>query len=151
MWTGVLLDNTRCQWFFYSFYNQFLSFENDLVHCPYLVKLHIKNHFFLLWPFWKLTPQIHTCMPTHMWLHKHTHTQIYMHPPTLTVKLTNDTKRKNLHGLSPRVNYTDRATAACRRSDCQLFADSGCHVVSVTDPHGRILGFRDRNRYFSIK
>jgi hypothetical protein len=24
------------------------------------------------------------------------------------------------HGLSPRVNYTDRATAACRQSDCQL-------------------------------
>jgi hypothetical protein len=24
-----------------------------------------------------------------------------------------------LHGLSPRANYTDRATAACRRSDCQ--------------------------------
>jgi hypothetical protein len=28
------------------------------------------------------------------------------------------TKTK-LHGLSPRANYTDRATAACRRSDCQ--------------------------------
>jgi hypothetical protein len=29
------------------------------------------------------------------------------------------TKTK-LHGLSPRVNYTDWATAACWRSDCQL-------------------------------
>jgi hypothetical protein len=30
-------------------------------------------------------------------------------------------KNKNkLHGLSPRANYTDRATAACRQSDCQL-------------------------------
>jgi hypothetical protein len=29
------------------------------------------------------------------------------------------TKTK-LHGLSPRANYTDRATAACRRSYCQL-------------------------------
>jgi hypothetical protein len=28
--------------------------------------------------------------------------------------------KKKLHGLSPRANYTDRATAACRRSDCQL-------------------------------
>jgi hypothetical protein len=28
--------------------------------------------------------------------------------------------RKKLHGLSPQANYTDRATAACRRSDCQL-------------------------------
>jgi hypothetical protein len=33
--------------------------------------------------------------------------------------------KKNFHGLSPRANYTDRATAACRRSDCQLFADRG--------------------------
>jgi hypothetical protein len=28
------------------------------------------------------------------------------------------------------------------------FADKGCHVVSVTDPYGRILGFLDRTRYF---
>jgi hypothetical protein len=48
---------------------------------------------------------------------------------------------KNLHGLSSRANYTDRMTAACRRSDCQLFAERGCHVVSVTDPYGRILVF----------
>jgi hypothetical protein len=51
-----------------------------------------------------------------------------------------DVKEK-LHGLNPRTNYIDRATAACRRSDCQLFADIGCHVVNVTDPYGRILGF----------
>jgi hypothetical protein len=25
-----------------------------------------------------------------------------------------------LHGLNPRTNYTDRATAACQRNDCQL-------------------------------
>jgi hypothetical protein len=60
----------------------------------------------------------------------------------------NKTKTK-LHGLSPRANYTDRATAACRR--CQLFADRGCHMVSVTYPYGRILGFLDRSRYFSTK
>jgi hypothetical protein len=30
------------------------------------------------------------------------------------------------------------------------FADRVCHVVSVTDPYGRILGFLDRSRYFSI-
>jgi hypothetical protein len=29
-----------------------------------------------------------------------------------------------------------------------FFADRGCHVVSVTNPYGRILGFLDRNRYF---
>jgi hypothetical protein len=58
---------------------------------------------------------------------------------------------KKLHGLSPRANYTDRATAACRRSDCQLLRIEGCHVVSVTDPYGRIFGFLDRSHYFSIK
>jgi hypothetical protein len=53
--------------------------------------------------------------------------------------------------MSPRANYTDRAIAACRRSDWNLFADRGCHVVSVTDPYGCILGFLDRSRYFSFK
>jgi hypothetical protein len=61
----------------------------------------------------------------------------------------NETKTK-FHGLSPGTNYTDRATTACRRSDCQIFADRGCHVVSVTDPYGSILGFLERSRYFSI-
>jgi hypothetical protein len=28
------------------------------------------------------------------------------------------------------------------------FADTGCHVVSVTDSYGRILRFLDRGRYF---
>jgi hypothetical protein len=28
------------------------------------------------------------------------------------------------------------------------FVDRGCHVVSVTDSYGRILGFLDRSRYF---
>jgi hypothetical protein len=31
------------------------------------------------------------------------------------------------------------------------FADRGCRVVSATDPHGRVLGFLDRSRYFSIQ
>jgi CBS-domain-containing membrane protein len=31
------------------------------------------------------------------------------------------------------------------------FADIGSHVVSVTDPYGRIVGFLDRSCYFSIK
>jgi hypothetical protein len=34
------------------------------------------------------------------------------------------TKTK-LHGLSPRANYTDRATAACRRSYCKLLRIEG--------------------------
>jgi hypothetical protein len=68
----------------------------------------------------------------------------------LLCKQNKQTSNK-LHGLSQRANYTDRATAACRQSDCQLFADRECHVVSVTDPYNRILGFLNRSRYFSIK
>jgi hypothetical protein len=38
---------------------------------------------------------------------------------------TSKTGFKILHGLSPRANYTDRATAACQRSDCQLLRIEG--------------------------
>jgi hypothetical protein len=31
------------------------------------------------------------------------------------------------------------------------FADKWCHVVSVTDPYCRTLGFLDRSRYYSIE
>jgi hypothetical protein len=31
------------------------------------------------------------------------------------------------------------------------FADRGCHVVSVTYPFGRILGFIDRSRYLFLQ
>jgi hypothetical protein len=34
-------------------------------------------------------------------------------------------KKTKLHGLSPQANYTDRATAACRRSDYQLLRIEG--------------------------
>jgi hypothetical protein len=34
-------------------------------------------------------------------------------------------KTNKLHGLSLRANYTDRATAACRQSDCQLLRIEG--------------------------
>jgi hypothetical protein len=51
---------------------------------------------------------------------------------------------KNEEKLSP-----ESASELHRLSDRRLsaklvpiFADRECHVVSVTDPHGRILGFR---------
>jgi hypothetical protein len=45
--------------------------------------------------------------------------------------------------LSPQANYADRVTTACRWS-LPTSADRGCHVVSVTDSYGHILGFLDR-------
>jgi hypothetical protein len=40
-------------------------------------------------------------------------------------RMEGTTKKTKLHGLSPRANYTDRATAACRRSDCQVLRIEG--------------------------
>jgi hypothetical protein len=54
--------------------------------------------------------------------------------------------------------WSESASELYRPSDRRLSAkllptceDRGCHVVSVTDPYGRILGFLYRSRYFSIK
>jgi hypothetical protein len=51
--------------------------------------------------------------------------------------------------------WPESATHVYRPSDSRslaklvpTFAGRGCHVVSVTDPYGRILGFLDRSRYF---
>jgi hypothetical protein len=60
-------------------------------------------------------------------------------------------KKKNFHGLSPRANYTDRATAACRRSDCQLLRIEGATWSACWIPTAVFSGFLDRSRYFSIK
>jgi hypothetical protein len=87
----------------------------------------------------------------------YSYTTMYLHDIakiTAIVALVRSTAaslKTKLYGLSLQANYTDRATAACRRSDCQLFADRRCHVVSVTDPYGRIVGFLNRSPTFSSK
>jgi hypothetical protein len=60
-------------------------------------------------------------------------------------------KKTKLHGLSPWANYTDWATAACRRSDCQLVRIEGAMWWAWRIPPAVFLGFLDRSRYFSIK
>jgi CBS-domain-containing membrane protein len=59
--------------------------------------------------------------------------------PNITNKQTNE-----------RTRWPASASELYRPSDRRLvaklvptFADRACHVVSVTDPHGRILGFLD--------
>jgi hypothetical protein len=44
---------------------------------------------------------------------------------TLGMQYVTGNPTDKLHGLSPRANYTDRATAACQRSDCQLLRIEG--------------------------
>jgi hypothetical protein len=60
--------------------------------------------------------------------------------------------------INKQTPWSESASELYRPSDRRLaakwlptFADKGCHVVSETDPYGRILGFLDRSRYFSIK
>jgi hypothetical protein len=54
-----------------------------------------------------------------------------------------------------KTQWPQSASELYRPSDRSLlatlvptFAERGCHVVSVTDPYGRILAFLDRSRYF---
>jgi CBS-domain-containing membrane protein len=57
-----------------------------------------------------------------------------------------------------KTSWLESASELYRPSDRSLseklvptFADRGCHVVRVTDPHGRILGSLDRSRYCSFQ
>jgi hypothetical protein len=63
----------------------------------------------------------------------------------------NQTKKTILRGFGPRANYTDRATAACWRSQCQLLRIEGVAWPAQRIPTVVNLGFLDRSRYFSIQ
>jgi hypothetical protein len=67
-----------------------------------------------------------------------------------------------LHSVSKnkkkKTPWSESASELYRPSDRRLLAkrlptcaERGCHAVSVTDPYGRILGFLERSRYFSLK
>jgi hypothetical protein len=65
-----------------------------------------------------------------------------------------------IHGITAKNTKTNKpwpesATELYRPSDRRLsaklvpaFADRACHVVSVTDPYGHVLGFLNQSRYF---
>jgi hypothetical protein len=53
---------------------------------------------------------------------------------------------KKLCGLSPRSELYRPSNHRFSAKLQLTFADRGCHVVRVTDPYGRILGFLDRTR-----
>jgi hypothetical protein len=56
-----------------------------------------------------------------------------------------------LRGRSPQANYTDRATAAGRRSYCQPLRVEGVGWSAQQIPTAVNLGFIDRSRYFFIQ
>jgi hypothetical protein len=57
-------------------------------------------------------------------------------------------KKINSLAFSPREKNTDRATASCRRSQCQLLRLDECRMVSAANPYGCNLGSLDGSRYF---
>jgi hypothetical protein len=57
-------------------------------------------------------------------------------------------KKTKLRGLSTQANCTDRATAACQRSWCQLLWVEGVAWSAQRIPTADNLGFPDRSRYF---
>jgi hypothetical protein len=64
-------------------------------------------------------------------------------------KCANKKKLNSMVWVRERTIPTERPLVVCEV--IANFADRRCHVVSVTDPYGRIRGFLDRSRYFSIK
>jgi hypothetical protein len=56
-----------------------------------------------------------------------------------------------LRGRSPQANYTDRATAACRRSWCQPLRVEGVAWSAQRIPTAFNLGLLDGSRYFFIQ
>jgi hypothetical protein len=72
----------------------------------------------------------------------------------VTAEILTDKEAKdflNSTDFSLQANYTDRATAACRRSQCQLLRIEGVAWSAQRIPTAVILGFLDRSRYFSIQ
>jgi hypothetical protein len=61
------------------------------------------------------------------------------------------TTKTKLRGLIPQANYTDRATAAFRRSWRQLLRVEGVAWSAQRIPTTVNLDFLDRSRYFFIQ
>jgi hypothetical protein len=64
---------------------------------------------------------------------------------------THKTKKLNSVAFSPQATYTDRASAACRRSYSQLLRIEGVAWSVQWIPKAFYFGFLDRSRYFSIQ
>jgi hypothetical protein len=67
-------------------------------------------------------------------------------------------KKKETKQTNKQTPWSESASELYRPSDRRFsakwlttFADTGCHVVSVTDPYSRILSVLDRSHDFSIK
>jgi hypothetical protein len=69
--------------------------------------------------------------------------------PVVITERTKKTKLNSMVWVRERTIPTERPPLV--GEVIANFWAKGCHVVSVTGPYGRILGFLDGSRYFSIK
>jgi hypothetical protein len=63
------------------------------------------------------------------------------------IKNTKLPKKNFVASVRKRTIPTERPPSVSEVS-ANFFADRGCHVVTVTNPYGRILAFLDRSRYY---
>jgi hypothetical protein len=61
--------------------------------------------------------------------------------------LSREHKKNSVASVRKRTIPTERPPLVSEVS-ANFFADRRCHVVSVTNPYGRIFGFLDRSRYY---
>jgi hypothetical protein len=69
----------------------------------------------------------------------------------LKYNTTNKTNKTNSMVLARERTIPTERPPLVGEVIANFFVDKGCHVVSVTDPYGRILDFLDRSHYFCIK
>jgi hypothetical protein len=75
--------------------------------------------------------------------------RLFIYIPLVYCNCVNCTNKQKQTPWSVSASELYRPSDRCLSAKwLQTFADRGCHVVSVTDTYGRILGFLDRIRYF---
>jgi hypothetical protein len=98
-------------------------------YCKLSAYVDLKNSYSIIW--WG---EIITFLQSYKFLERLV--GIFWISSCLHVQYFNSNKQNKLHGLSPRANYTDRATAACRRRDCQLLRIKGAKWSAWRIPSG---------------
>jgi hypothetical protein len=70
---------------------------------------------------------------------------------TIDTLMQKTKKKLNSVACSPQANYTDRAAAACQRSEGQFLRIEGVAWSAQRIPAAVNLSFQNRSRYFSIQ
>jgi hypothetical protein len=86
------------------------------------------------------------------YMSSHTRTEVKLDTPDINMKYFFTGRFQAVLGavsIHERTIPTEWTTLVAKL--VSTLADKGCHVVSVTDPHGGIQDFIDRSRYFFLR